>query len=181
MAKNLDAIVERMSKQIRDVVDRSYLETLARRARDIIYRRVKSGYGVNKEGGTEERLKPLSPSYIAQRRGDIAFFTDAQGRVRTYRPKKKPQLGVFGTPKKSNLTFSGETLESIVFKFSRYGVTLYFPNRKHKLNKRVTIREIARYVQENGRPFFYFSASERRILVRDLKNRVRSKLRLSKK
>lgn len=54
--------------------DRKINSQLARKCREIVYRRVKNGYGVDSdrrdpENTRQVKLKPLSASYIAYREG----------------------------------------------------------------------------------------------------------------
>jgi hypothetical protein len=59
---------------------------LARKCREIVYRRVKDGYGVNADTRPAQntqrvKLKPLSPSYVAYREGKVKFFRAKDGHV----------------------------------------------------------------------------------------------------
>lgn len=175
MAKNFNKVTEKLSQDLLDLVGRSFLEVLARKMREVIYRRTKSGKGVSRSGD-EQPLKSLSPHYVDYRKRAFGFDKKVRG-VKIKQNLGKQRLGEFGSPGKSNLTLTGETLDSIQFKIERFGFRLYFPDTKHKFSKRVTVREVARYVQMQGRPFFSLSRGERRILLQEVQKEVRKQLR----
>jgi hypothetical protein len=179
MAKNFSEATLKAQKSILAIVDKSFLRQLGNKFREIIYRRVKSGYGVSDMGSKDpqqERLKALSDKYVDFRKGNFAYKKKRKGKKVTVN-KGAPKLGDFGSPGKSNLTLTGQMLDSIQIKLQPYGVLLYFPDTKHRYSKRITVRELAQYVQEQGRPFFRLTRGERRILLNLVKQEVRSKLR----
>lgn len=155
MAKNdFSKFTANLEREIRKVTSREFLQRLARMASDIIYKRVKSGKGVNslsQKDPTKVSLKALSASYVEQR--------------------KKRKLGKFGSPGKSNLTLTGELLESIVFEVTRNGFQLKFPDTQHR-QARIAISLLSEYVQEE-RPFFALTKDERRILEVEVQNELR--------
>jgi len=63
-------------------------------AASIIVKRTRLGYGVDKEYGQKQKLAPLAPSYIKQR-------------------KMFAGLNPLTTPKRSNLTRTGQMLDSV--------------------------------------------------------------------
>jgi len=176
MAKDFTKVTKALDSTVREIVSQAFLKVLAEKARQIIYRRTKSGKGVNPSSGSEQTLKALSPRYIEYRKGNFSFTTKKKGKKVTANAKK-PRLGEFGSPSKSNLTLTGEMLDSIQIKIQKYGFLLYFPNTKHKWSKRVTVRQLAQYVQENGRPFFSLSQGEIRVLLKAVQDDVRKQLR----
>lgn len=78
-----------LSARARDELAEAYV----RQAATTIQRRTRQGYGVSQDGGTLQRLKPLSPAYVEQR--------------------KRARLSSFTSPGRSNLTFTGELLGSL--------------------------------------------------------------------
>lgn len=50
------------------------MKRYAEAAADMIKKRTRLGYGVKKDGGERERLKPLAPSTIETRKGDAIYF-----------------------------------------------------------------------------------------------------------
>jgi len=130
-------------------------------AKEQIYKRVKVfGKGLTNDGKLTTRLKELSPAYIEQR-------------------KKNPPKGIYGTPKKSNLTNTGEMLEAIEGKTIKGGFELSINNNTRKDGK--TNKEVAKHVAENGRPFFGLSESENRVIITQYKNVIRKLVRMKLK
>lgn len=128
----------------------SLRHTLGETARRLIRGRTKAGYGLNAIGGTQKsKLKPLRPSTVKRRR-------------------KKAALGLLAndtTPETSNLTETGKMLGDIGYKLTHNGVFLSFKNERS--------RKIAQHVQEQGRPFFKLTDSEKqqlkKIVIQHLK------------
>jgi hypothetical protein len=138
-----------------EAINRTTLLRLGQMARNIIYRRVKTGSGVdqlNSPSPNKVPLKPLSRSYIEFRR-------------------KIGVRGRFGSPSKSNLTFTGQMLDSMDVLANQSGFVIRIPRTRREGGQ--TNADVARHVQDNGREFFNLTASERKILEKDFFNHVR--------
>jgi hypothetical protein len=195
MANNIFA---NMSKAL---IDKAMLTILAREAKNIIYKRTKSGYGVSNDSGvraTKIRLKSLSTSYKAWRKGSVAYWRNKNGSI--VRVDKKqwsaispPRLGKFGSPTRSNLTLSGQMLEAMLNartknSFDYFEITI--PNSRRSPIRRadgsgipqnLSNAEVAEYVSTQGRPFFALTVGEQRILNKQYKDLLLRKLRLALK
>lgn len=127
--------------------------------------RTRLGFGVSENGTPKKKLKELSgrpkpyKSTIHQR--EIA--------------KKKGELSKETTPIKSNLTMTGRMLDSITIAVSKLKVIVSIPNSSRPDSK-ATNKEIARYNEEKGRPFFHVSDSEIRQIKREAARIIKSKL-----
>lgn len=176
--KGLEKLREALQQRFTGTFNASFNLMLAKKARDIIYKRTKSGRGVTQLGGTAapKRLDRLSPSYIEARQGKAIYFTrngkviraPASGNFRI----TKPTFGPFGSPGKSNLTYSGQMLESIRVQASARGFRVEIPNTKRS-GSSLTNADVAKHVQDNGRPFFALTEDEIQILVREIQREVR--------
>jgi hypothetical protein len=104
-------------KKIKDQVDkfasREQMGIYARDMAKLIGVRTRLGRAVMQNGATTSAMKKLSESYKKQRKGQIAFFSSG-GRVIPYVPKSPPRLHTETTPSKSNLTNTGEMIDSLV-------------------------------------------------------------------
>jgi len=138
--------------------------------------RTRLGRGVAQEGGASQPLKPLSDSYKKQRQGKIAFFTTKEGVVVPYVPDQKPKLSEFTRPTKSNLTFTGQMLESIKTLSAKVGevVVGLSGNRKDGL----TNLEVGQYVSK-ARPFMNLSKPEKEGLAREIRKLIQKILKSS--
>ena len=171
--KDISKVFEQM---IRSVGSASNRRLLAKRATNIIYKRVKSGYGVNKEGldvglTKKNRLKKLSDLYIKQRQGKIYVYTDTKGRVRVVKRKKATpmKLGRYGTPRRSNLTLTGQMLEALSYKVGGGNVQISVKGTRRK-GSPLNNKKLAKLVSEQGRPWLALTNSEWKVLQK----RVRS-------
>jgi hypothetical protein len=149
--KDFQRLIANLKKVANALNERSVTLRLARKCREIVYRRLKSGYGVNDDSERAEnvkrqKLKELSQSYIDYRKGLVIFYRDADGRVRRISGSKAvlqiidggtrrsrvrtgkitaPALGEFGRPEKSNATLSGQMLDAMTIDAGRDGFRLF--------------------------------------------------------
>lgn len=134
-----------VEKAIRDIVSSSSLEKIASDLPERIKVRTRLGYGVSKTGGPREKLKPLSSS---------------TQRSKNYK-KNRGELSDQTTPRRSNLTDTGQLLDSLEVKSERNGEVQIRP----KGNRNT---EVARYVTDGGRPFLDLSKPELKSFVEKL-------------
>lgn len=90
---DLNKILKRIDKSIVEVTKPVVLKDVAKFTVDLVVKRTRLGYGVEKNFGQRKKLGPLKDTYVDKRKKD----------------------GVDGTttPKKSNLTNTGEMLRSL--------------------------------------------------------------------
>jgi len=174
LSNNLDQLAKEFYKP-------KNLKRIAERARSIIYKRVKSGKGVNNDtlqtGKADlTKLKPLSKNYKDWRSGKQQFLTNKKTKqVFLTKDKKwidKPKLGEFGSPAKSNLTLSGQLLDSMTYRISPKEIYIFIPSSsRRKTNKYdsadKTNKEVAEFVAKE-RPFMAITSGELRILEREV-------------
>lgn len=159
MAIKLPDFANALQKAIEKAVSPDAMRSYALEAANMIRVRTRLGYGVASSGGKRERLKPLSESYKKQRAGQLGFFTTESGAVVPYKPKRKPKISEFTTPGRSNLTFTGQLLDSLqVTSANRGKATIGVQGRR--AGSSLTNRDVARFVEEQGRPFLNLSDVE---------------------
>lgn len=182
----------------------------ALRMRDLIVKRTLLGkiLTANTGGGLMKNPK-LSPSYILQRKGKIRFFTNKQGKAyaiekvgnkdlkslgaskgaRKQNKKNsdvigKPKLGINTRPSKSNITATGQLLESIgsVGEVGRLivrvdhegrGANMYLEQPKNQPSN----SKLIGYLRSQGRIFLGLSKSELNIMRREIGNLIKKKAR----
>jgi hypothetical protein len=128
---------------------------LASLARDILYSRVKSGYGVNSDtvaNPSKVRLTKLSSGY------------------RKYR-RKHPPTGKFATAGKSNATYTGQMLDAIKYDIYKEGFRLYINNNARKGDDQTNKQVAQEYSLK--RPFFSLIDREKRQVQRAYFNILR--------
>lgn len=171
---DLREIEVKLNNELRGLFNSRLMMKLGKMARDIVYKRVKSGYGVDSDKlpdgeAVRQRLAPLSESYKNKRKG-LARFQTKSGEVRF--KIKAPTLGEFGTVGKSNLTLTGQMLDSIQLTLQRQGFLLSIPPTPRD-DSNLTNEEVAKFVTEQGRPFFALTGAELQILIREVELELR--------
>lgn len=161
--KGLDKLKKDLSNIVKNILSRGDIETILIRAREIIYKRTKSGKGVSAEkNGTNVKLPPLSEAYIKYRRQRI--------------------LGPYARSGLSNITLSGELLESITYRvISNLQGVVFIPNDRRN-DSDLTNRELAEILaKDKNRLFLALSTTEEKILDAFVNRLVRDKLRSIRK
>lgn len=163
MKNDLSRLSIEINKRLAKLVDISLMKILGDFARELIIKRTRLGYGVVIPEAEKTRLKPLKESYIEVRKKD----------------KKKGRLFNETTPRKSNLTRTGQMLDSIRYWIRdngyRKAIELFVPDSRR--NDGRTNNEVAGHVQSNGRIFFNLSKQEKtqikRLAIKELRARIK--------
>lgn len=135
--QQLDKLTRKIADSLKMTVDAQFMKEIGDEAVRLIYTRTKLGYGVNSQGGPRQKLLPLSQNYINYR-------------------KKSGKLDQSTGPRKSNLTFTGQLLNSI--KVKKSGVLWVGPIGYR--NDGLSNEEVANRVTAAGRPFMFLSNLE---------------------
>lgn len=157
MAKTLDDVRKFLNALKKEVLSKDNFQKIGEEVKEIVYRRVKSGFGVNSdetETPTQKRLKPLSKSYVEQR-------------------KDRGVKGQFATPGASNLTNTGQMLDSIQVRATNDGVTISIPDTPRS-DTDISNKKVAEYVADE-RPFFALTSAEIKIVDQMIRDQVRKK------
>ena len=150
------AIKKSVVDALKEIQSSAGMRQLGREATTIVRRRTLLGFGVPSNGAPREKLKSLSTSYKQQRRGEIGFFTK-NNKVIPFVPKTKPTLSSKTTPSKSNLTFSGELLDSLKEFVTGLGKVEVRPTGTRRDG--LTNEQVAEFVSKE-RPFLNLSNNE---------------------
>ena len=130
-------------KIVKEATSNDSLQNIGNEAAYLIKKRTRLGYGVSEQYGNKVKLKPLSKKYIKQRKND--------------------DLSNATTPNKSNLTKTGEMLDSMNAKVKGDGVVNIGVD-DNNLDK-------AGWVSKD-RPFNNLSDAE----IKQLENKIRDNL-----
>jgi hypothetical protein len=120
------------------------IQAYAEEAANLIKARTRRGYGVAFDGAPAQRLKKLSREYI------------------DHRKRTRSALSSETSPGKSNLTYSGQMLDSLYARRRRIGN--WSINLKAQRDDGKTNLQVARYAAAGGRPFLFLSKSELSVL-----------------
>jgi len=164
MARDISHLESDLKKFIASTITREMELEFAELVAQTIYKRTKSGKGltINKVSWGDNSLKeikPLSPEYVS------------------YRSRKI--LGPFASPRRSNLTFTGELLESIIARIKGDSAIVEIQDIQHSSG--VKMKELAEHVSENGRPFFGLADSEVKIVENYIRRKIRERIRFLNK
>lgn len=136
----------KIEKTLKQAVSKRQTSALAEEAIKIIVRRTRLGYGVKRNYSERYKLPGLSTAYIKRRRN----YSGLAGTT---------------TPKKSNLTFTGQMLESVsIIRADDKGMIVIGP--KGRRRDRLTNVEVAEFNEQRGRIFNRLSRLEFQQLLR---------------
>lgn len=162
---------------------------MGRLLKDIIYRRVKSGKGVTSESADspdQEKLKKLSKKYITMREGIGGTHYKIKAAPKEKRKtitaiyrrernnKESIKTGEFFSPSRSNLTLTGQLLNSITEGTTLDGFKIFIPNTTRNGSK-LTNAQVYEYVKKD-RPFFALTDGEFRILKNEFESILKQKI-----
>lgn len=197
-AKNID-------KALETALNKAFLQALAQRMKDTIKVRTRVGKGVSNSGQLEklkplsdsyilQRQKKLGfftkggrviPIVGGVTNKEVDASTSDKARRKSlkkqlrnnkkYLKENLPTLASSTSAKKSNLTRTGELLDSIVAKVKKSGINsiinITFLGGSRKDGK--TNKQVATWVQQQGRPFFVLSNTELKRFTREITKRIR--------
>ena len=164
--KDLKREIDNFKRKLLSEIDKnSFKNQIAKESMDIIYKRAKSGYGVESDdhpNTKRTKFKKLSPKY------------------RKYR--KSVNLGEYATPTFSNVTLTGQLLKAFGWTLKLNGFKMFIKKSTRKAitfkngSKATTSKtnaDIHDYVRKT-RPFLNLTGSEQKILKKHYDALVRS-------
>lgn len=148
-------VFDKIRMRIENVLRGYDLGPHSKDAAERIKKRTRLGYGVEGgvRGGQRERLGKLSDSYIATRK----------------KARRSGKLSSATSPKRSNLTFTGQLLDSLRGMVKGNKIIVYL---KKNRDDGKTNPQVAGYVENGGRPFFELTDKE----VKGLRNNIKKDL-----
>lgn len=157
MAKELSQqvkdLVKKITKELEQTVkSKVFYDEIGEEVSTQIRKRTRLGYGTTKTG-SQAKLKPTKTS------------TQKAKQLK----KKQGKLSDQTTPKKSNLTDTGQLLDSIQHKASLQKVVIDFKNPRK--DSEIGNKELAKHVQDD-RPFFGLTNPEKNRLKRLIEKKI---------
>jgi hypothetical protein len=144
----LKGIMKRFSDGIRSAVDAYVMKKVGQFSLNLVVKRTRLGYGVDQDGGNKSKLKFLSPRYIESRK----------------QFKKLGLLSPTTTPKKSNLTRTGQMIDSLKFRIINRTTIQISPTGTRDDGEKNT--DVAKWNADKGRVFLNISALEFKQITR---------------
>lgn len=156
---NLESAMMLALEKVRQV---SSMKKYGQMAADMIKKRTRLGDGVASDGAEKTKLKPLKPITKQDRK----------------RLADKGDLNSHTNPNKSNLTRTGQLLDSVkvIPSSLKPGRVSVGPEGLRK-DGSLTNAELAKYVTEAGRPFNHLSKAERKRINDSIFRDIRAALR----
>jgi hypothetical protein len=137
--RSLKNIFARIEKTIDEAISRKQMQDLGEFAAGLVVKRTRLGYGVDKQFGVKSPLKGLTLNYIKRR--------------------QKILLSDTTSPRKSNLTNTGQLLDSVQVIKTEEGKLRFGPTGGRRDSKSSNL-EIAQYQESSGRIFNRISQLE---------------------
>lgn len=160
--EDLREVIKRMNGIFRGKrrdAQKKLMKSLGLEAIDIVVARTRKGFGVKRTGGNRKKLKKLPPRYIE------------------FRKRNRRKLSRFARPTKSNLTFTGQMLESVKIIKSTDGRFEIGPSGRRNDGKRNA--DVGRWVTQQGRPFMNLGRAEISSLQRFLREEMDQRIKRS--
>lgn len=147
MAAPLNKQLERVLK---DITDKQILKQLGEFIVEMLVDRVRGqGQGVKQEDGNRTDLSPLSPGYIRQRARDRSLHPET-------------------SPERSNLTRTGEMLDSLRYRIKDGRVEIYVAGGNKVVNKAIYTNE--------SRPWVNLGRAEKTLILKMVEELISKKL-----
>lgn len=176
--KSIRDIFKRLEDAIDKSIDAKQLRPIAKFTIDLIVKRTRLGYGVDRQFGTKKKLKPLSDQYIEYRRS-----LSGKSKPKSKTPKifgaRSVKLSEFTNATRSNLTLTGQMLDSMTI-LSERGKSISIGPQGKRNEGGPTNDQIADYQASQGRVFNRVSLLEFKQIVREYRRTFGDLLKKSK-
>ena len=135
--KTMKALFKSIDKIVDELVDKTNMKKVGKEAKEMVQKRTRLGYGCT-EDGKKYKLStvPHSPEYTK------------------WRKKHRGRLSSTTSPKKQNLTLSGEMLDDMDYTAEDNEVEIGFKSSK--------MEDRAQYNTDNDRPFMNLTKQEQK-------------------
>jgi hypothetical protein len=149
VVRSLKKLFKKIEDTLDETIKREQMISLGNFTANLIRKRTRLGYGVDRQFGVKQKLKPLSPRYVSAR-------------------KKFKDLSNATTPKKSNLTLTGQMLDSVKIIKAENGSIKIGPTGNRTDNSFSNL-QIALFNQNKGRTFNRVSQLEGQQVLREFR------------
>ena len=158
MAKNKKVDLKKLlgdkfDSAFKKTLSKSNMSTYMGELAETVKVRTRLGGLAEKDQGSKSKIKPLKPSTI---------------KYRQYL-KKKGELSGLTTPKKSNLTMTGQLLDALTGKGLRVAIGIISVKSTRRKDRDLKNSDVAKYVSDQGRPFLNLTSKEIKELAQNIK------------
>lgn len=153
---SLKELFDFLDRSVEESINKASMQDIGDALAEIVRTRTRLGYGVSKTGGSRQRLKSLSALYVE------------------FRKESRASLSRFTRPGRSNLTYTGQMLDSLEAEARDGNVEIKATGTRPEGLKNIDLSE---YVSQQGRPFLDVSNNELKQLTRILDEGLNQSLR----
>lgn len=154
----IDRFTNKLQKQFGKIVTATAMKALGAEQVRQMQIRVRLGYGVRKDLGRREAFKSLkdhSPSY------------------KIYRSRNSSKLDGTTSPRKQNLTFTGQLVRDIhVVGYRKDSFIIGHSDKNRASPDNFSNKKLSTWVQEQGRPYMFVTDNEYKKLLRFYQNKI---------
>jgi hypothetical protein len=153
----INDLKKRLEKQFGIIVTKPVMTKLGNFLVGDMQKRVRLGYGVPRQEGKRKSLKSMKPHTLAYTK---------------FRQKKRSELDPTTSPRKQNLTFTGQLIRDLrVVKATKSNFLIGHSTSKRS-GEKISNRQLSEFVQDKGRIYMNVSALEFKRLTRFYQNKI---------
>lgn len=161
--KQIKDLRKKLQKLLDEIDTTETMKEVGEFVADRVRVRTRLGYGVKKDGDERDKLKKLSKPYVERRKA----------------LKEKGELSQKTNPRKSNLTKTGQMLDSIKTVKAGKGFAEIRPEGP-RTDTDQNNEEIAQHVTDAGRPFMKLSKPEKSGVLKVIEKKISKVVRKAK-
>ncbi|TXH09386.1 MAG: hypothetical protein E6R04_08090 [Spirochaetes bacterium] len=162
---SVNKVRAQVEKDLKESLNNSRMQKIGEFVIEKIRIRTRLGYGASGHLRPREKLKPLAESSKDIRKGF----------------KKAGELSEFTSPGRSNLTFTGQMLDSLTVRVISMGKIIIDVTGIRKPTKKKddlrTNKEVAQKVTDEGRPFMYLTDKDYKAVINFVRDGFKSILK----
>ncbi len=164
-AQQIGFIFNRIKTFLQKDIQKDSLKPIAQFTLNLIVKRTRLGYGVTKLYGSKQKLKPLSPNYIDYRKKLAGEKRREQRQGTISLGTKTIRLSDFTRATRSNLTLTGQMLESMsILSISRGSIKIGPTGQRKEGGP--SNAQVAEFQADQGRVFNKVSELEYKQILR---------------
>lgn len=157
--KGANRVAQALREALPAIKDAKNMRKYGEQAASMITLRTRLGDGVERDGAEKAKLRPLKPQTVKSRA----------------RAKDQGKLSELTTPQRSNLTRTGQLLDSVQVTKAAYGSVSVGPKGSRREGGKN--EDVAKHVTEGGRPFNHLSKVETKRIQDAVKKDLRAEIK----
>ena len=152
----INDLKKRLEKQFGLIVTKPVMKKLGIFLVGDMQKRIRLGYGVPKQEGKRKSLKSMKPHTLQYTK---------------FRQKNRSELDPTTSPRKQNLTFTGQLVRDLRSKATKSNFKIMHSTSKRD-DESISNRQLSQFVQDKGRIYMNVSDLEFKRLTRFYQNKI---------